>query len=983
MKKIILKIDGMHCQSCEKIITMELEELPGISNIKIDSTAGTGELEIDNNLVNERTVLQAIEKAGYKAEIINEDGNQNNSNNGADKEPQISLEKKMVNSDSPFRMRVESTVEAEGSFSSKNDTPNFEGKVKHHKKGEFEVPQGREDIDKIVENLIQSSKISQLFSIFSGDVKSTQSISSGAVLQPPQMPHHDLLPDSSSTKSKGEEHVSLILGGMHCASCAGIIERAIKKMPGVKSASVNFAAEKARVIFDSSVSSVENLISAVDKAGYKASMHEEANTEEESAQKEKQIKSLWRKFIWGAVLSAPMLYFMFLDFFKFLPGGVAFLPYIGIISLILTLPVQFIIGKGFYKGFWSGLKMKTFNMDSLIAIGTSTAFFYSLWQFINYIVANNSVIGLAGAKIPELYFETAAFLITFVSLGKFFEAKAKGRTSQAIKKLIGLQPKTARVVRGSSTVDIPVDQVMSGDIVVVRPGEKIPVDGVIVKGQSSVDESMLTGESIPKEKNIGDMVIGATINKHGSFEFKATKVGKETALAQIIRLIEDAQGSKAPIQAVADKISAKFVPIVLIISVLTFLVWFFILGSSLSFALMAFTSVIVIACPCALGLATPTAIMVGTGKGAESGILIKGGEPLEAACKVKAIVFDKTGTLTKGKPEVTDIVGVSAVDEDEIIAIAAGLEKLSEHPLAEAIVKYAGEETIAIKEASNFKAIPGHGVEGVISGNKYYLGNRKLIIDIAMLKVEGIERKVRRLEEEGKTVMILASGQEILGLVAVADTIKETSAETVAALQKRGIAVYMITGDNQRTAQAIAKQAGIKNVLAEVLPQDKANEIKKLQDTGIKVAMVGDGINDAPALAQANLGIAMGSGTDVAMEAGGIVIIKDDLRDVLTAIQLSKETMAKIKQNMFFALFYNVLGIPIATRVLVGLGIVLRPELAGLAMALSSVSVVSNSLFLRGFKPNKRNWLSTAAPFAMAILFTLIFFLFARLSKMG
>lgn len=627
--------------------------------------------------------------------------------------------------------------------------------------------------------------------------------------------------------------------------------------------------------------------------------------------------------------------------------------------------------------------MKTFNMDSLIAIGTSTAFFYSLWQFINYIVANNSVIGLAGAKIPELYFETAAFLITFVSLGKFFEAKAKGRTSQAIKKLIGLQPKTARVVRGSSTVDIPVDQVMSGDIVVVRPGEKIPVDGVIVKGQSSVDESMLTGESIPKEKNIGDMVIGATINKHGSFEFKATKVGKETALAQIIRLIEDAQGSKAPIQAVADKISAKFVPIVLIISVLTFLVWFFILGSSLSFALMAFTSVIVIACPCALGLATPTAIMVGTGKGAESGILIKGGEPLEAACKVKAIVFDKTGTLTKGKPEVTDIVGVSAVDEDEIIAVAAGLEKLSEHPLAEAIVKYAGEETIAIKEASNFKAIPGHGVEGVISGNKYYLGNRKLIIDIAMLKVEGIERKVRRLEEEGKTVMILASGQEILGLVAVADTIKETSAETVAALQKRGIAVYMITGDNQRTAQAIAKQAGIKNVLAEVLPQDKANEIKKLQDTGIKVAMVGDGINDAPALAQANLGIAMGSGTDVAMEAGGIVIIKDDLRDVLTAIQLSKETMAKIKQNMFFALFYNVLGIPIATRVLVGLGIVLKPELAGLAMALSSVSVVSNSLFLRGFKPNKRNWLSTAAPFAMAILFTLIFFLFARLSKMG
>ncbi|MEK9153670.1 MAG: heavy metal translocating P-type ATPase, partial [Patescibacteria group bacterium] len=467
------------------------------------------------------------------------------------------------------------------------------------------------------------------------------------------------------------------------------------------------------------------------------------------------------------------------------------------------------------------------------------------------------------------------------------------------------------------------------------------------------------------------------------FEFKATKVGKETALAQIIRLIEDAQGSKAPIQAVADKISAKFVPIVLGLAVVTFLVWFFVLGASLSFALMAFTSVIVIACPCALGLATPTAIMVGTGKGAESGVLIKGGEPLEAACKVKAIVFDKTGTLTKGKPEVTDVVGVALADEDEVISIAASLEKLSEHPLAEAIVKYAQEESIALNEAINFKAIPGHGVEGIISNNKYYLGNRKLITDVALLKTEGIERKMKRLEEEGKTVMVLASTQEILGLVAVADTIKETSAETVAVLQKRGVAVYMITGDNQTTAKAIAKQAGIKNVLAEVLPQDKANEIKKLQDTGIKVAMVGDGINDAPALAQADLGIAMGSGTDVAMEAGGIVIIKDDLRDVLTAIQLSKETMSKIKQNMFFALFYNVLGIPIAARLFVGLGIVLKPELAGLAMALSSVSVVSNSLFLRGFKPNKRNWLSMSAPFAMAILFTLIFFLFARLSKMS
>ncbi|MEK7482386.1 MAG: heavy metal translocating P-type ATPase [Patescibacteria group bacterium] len=975
MKKIILKISGMHCESCEKIIAMELQELPGVSNIKINSAAGSGELEMDSSLVSDQAILQAIEKAGYRGEIVGKE----NAQDDDETEPPILMEKKIVDNDSPFKMRVESIVEAEGNFSAKNDTPSFSGKVRHQKRGEFEVPQGRDDIDKIVDNLIRSSKIGQLFGIFSGDSQA-----------PPNF-YQPTAPQSLETvqgvgeempKGNGTAQVSLALSGMHCASCAGIIEKSLKKVPGVKSAAVNFAAEKARIVFDKSAVSVNDLVSAVSKAGYKATVYDAADSETERVKKEGHIKSLFKKFIWGAGLSLPMLYFMFFDFFNFFPGRAVLLPYVGIISLILTLPVQFIIGKGFYKGLWSGLKMKTFNMDSLIAIGTSTAFFYSLWQLIAYAVKNGSIIGLNGAKIPELYFETAAFLIAFVSLGKWLEAKTKGRTSQAIKKLIGLQPKTARVIRQGATIDIPVEQVAVGDIVVVRPGEKIPVDGVIVKGQSSVDESMLTGESIPKEKNVGDAVIGATINKHGSFEFKAAKVGSETALAQIIRLIEDAQGSKAPIQAFADKISARFVPIVLGLSIVTFLVWFFVLGQTLSFALMAFTSVIVIACPCALGLATPTAIMVGTGRGAENGILIKGGEPLEAACKVKAVVFDKTGTLTKGKPEVTDIVGVAMADEDEIIGLSAGLEKLSEHPLAEAIVKYAQEESIALDEAINFKAIPGHGVEGTINGNEYYLGNRKLIVDIAGLNTAGVERKLRRLEEEGKTVMILSSSKEILGLVAVADTIKETSAETVTALQKRGIAVYMITGDNQRTAQAIAKQAGIKNVLAEVLPQDKANEIKKLQGTGIKVAMVGDGINDAPALAQADLGIAMGSGTDVAMETGGIVIIKDDLRDVLTAIKLSKETMGKIKQNMFFALFYNVLGIPIAARVFVGLGIVLKPELAGLAMALSSVSVVSNSLFLRGFKPNKRNWLSMAAPFVMALLFTSLFFLFARLSRM-
>ena len=795
---------------------------------------------------------------------------------------------------------------------------------------------------------------------------------------------------------KKESQLHLNIGGMHCASCAILVERGLKKVNGVKIANVNFAAEKANIIFDSAMATTDDFINAVKKSGYKAELENVANPEEDRKKKEKTIHAYWIKFWVSFGLSAPMLYFMLLDFFSWLPGK-SISPYIGAISLILTVPVQFIIGAGFYKGMWSSLRMKTFNMDSLIAIGTSTAFFYSTWVYANFAIANKTFFGMNGAKIPDLYFETAAFLITFVILGKWLEAKAKGKTSDAIKKLIGLQPKTARIVRGDKTLDVPIEEVKAGDVIVVRPGEKIPVDGTVTKGSSAVDESMITGESIPVEKNIGDAVIGATINKHGSFEFKATKVGNETALAQIIRIVEEAQGSKAPIQAFADKISAWFVPSVLVIAAVTFVVWYF-LGAGLAFSLMAFTSVIVIACPCALGLATPTAIMVGTGKGAEYGVLIKGGEPLEAACKVKAVVFDKTGTLTNGKPEVTDIVGIGLSDEREIINIGSSLEKLSEHPLAEAIVKYAEEKNIPIDEAQKFSAIPGHGVEGVIKNVKYYFGNRKLISDTARLDASRAESKIQKLEENGKTVMILASEKEILGLVAVADTIKESAIEAVGQLQKRKIEVFMITGDNKTTAQAIAKQAGIKNVLAEVLPDQKSEMIKKIQEGGNignwkleignsprklsgVVAMVGDGINDAPALAQADLGIAMGSGTDVAMETGGIIIIKNDLRDVLTAIGLSRETMSKIKQNMFFALFYNVIGIPIAARVFSKFGIALKPELAGLAMAFSSITVVTNSLLLRYFRPQKRNYISLIAPIVMAVLFTFIFIEFGRLSS--
>lgn len=772
--------------------------------------------------------------------------------------------------------------------------------------------------------------------------------------------------------------VNIDITGMHCASCAGLIERELTKAPGVLKAGVNFAAERASVTYDDDKTKIDNLIQTIKKAGYQAEIQQKGGADE---RKTREITNLLNKFVISLALSLPMLYFMMIDFFPGLPGGSILPPYFAIVSLFLTLPVQFVVGRGFYKGTWSALKMKTFNMDSLIAIGTSTAFFYSLISYIIFVFENNTLLGLDGMKVPGMYFETAAFLITFVILGKWLEARAKGKTSEAIKKLMGLQAKTARVIRNGKTLDIPIDEVVKGDIVIVRPGEKVPVDGVITKGSSAVDESMVTGESIPVEKNVGDSVIGATINKTGSFEFEATRVGSETTLSRIIKLIEDAQGSKAPIQAFADQVSSWFVPAVIAAAAITFVVWYFILGAGLAFSLMVFTAVIVIACPCALGLATPTAIMVGTGKGAEYGVLIKGGEPLEMAYKINAIVFDKTGTLTHGRPVVTDVLVFGKNIEEEILSVVGSIEKSSEHPLAEAIYGYAQDKKAKFTEVTNFKAVPGHGVEGVLGKTGYFFGNRKLIENIAKVSLKDIEDKLIELESQGKTAMILSTGKEVVGIVAVADTVKDTSKEAVARLKKMGIEVYMITGDNERTAKAIAQQVGITNILAEVLPEDKAYEVKKLQAQGLRVAMVGDGINDAPALAQSDLGIAMGSGTDVAMETGEIVIIKDDLRDVVTAIQLSKETMSKIKQNMFFALFYNVIGIPIAAGAFISLGLVLKPELAGLAMALSSISVVTNSLLLRGFRPGKRNYVSMIAPVIMVIVFSLLFLEFAKISS--
>ncbi|MBI4453586.1 copper-translocating P-type ATPase [Candidatus Woesearchaeota archaeon] len=721
--------------------------------------------------------------------------------------------------------------------------------------------------------------------------------------------------------------------GMHCASCATIISKALLKTKGVKEANVNYSTSKANVLFDEKQVSEKELIDTIKNKGYGASIAEgKEDFDKELALQRKEITNLKNLFLLSISFSLPV----------FIIGSVLewlniMVPYQGYILWLLSTPVQFVVGWGFYKGTWHAFRNKTANMDSLIAIGTSAAYFFSIYTlFVN----------------PELglYFEISAILISFVVLGKYLEAIAKGKTNEAIKKLMELSPKTATVIRKGKEMKIAIDDVVIGDIVIVKPGEKIPVDGMIIEGDTFVDESMVTGESMPVSKKKGDNVISATINKHGSFRFKATKVGENTTLSRIIKMIEDAQGKKAPIQRFADTISAYFVPIVIIISLLTFIVWFFMFDKSISFALITSVAVLVIACPCALGLATPTAIMVGTGKGAKNGILIKGGDALETAHKIKFVVFDKTGTITKGAPEVTDLVPVALDSELKLLQIAASIEKSSEHPLAEAIVKKAKEKKMSLDNAKDFKAIPGMGVKAKIKNTLFYFGNIKLMkTNKLKINLNKLESTIEKLEREGKTVMALSDGKNVLGLIGVADTIKETSKAAVKKLRDLKLEVYMMTGDNKRTAAAIATQAGITNIFAEVMPEDKADYIKKLQKNGkYKVAMIGDGINDAPALAQADIGIAMGSGTDVAMETGNIVLMRNDLMDVPKAIKLSKVTMSKIKQNMFWALFYNVLGIPIAAGVLYPFtGWLLSPIIAGGAMALSSVSVVTNSLLLK------------------------------------
>ncbi len=746
------------------------------------------------------------------------------------------------------------------------------------------------------------------------------------------------------------EKVTLKLRGMSCAACASNIESAIRAVPGVVECNVNFGAEQAALQYNPRQTTIEAIQRAVVEAGYAAySLQDQdmitGEDDAEQATRQAESRDLIRKIIVGGVISLilitgslPMMIGLELSF---IPTWL----HNSWLQLILTAPVQFWCGYRFYVGAWKAFKRHAATMDTLIALGTSAAYLYSLFAtvFPNFF--------LNQGLMPEVYYETAAVVITLILLGQWFENRARGQTSEAIRKLMGLQARDARVIRNGQEIDIPIQEVQIGDTILVRPGEKIPVDGEIISGSSTIDEAMVTGESIPVKKEPGDEVIGATINKTGSFKFKATRVGQDTVLAQIVKLVQDAQGSKAPIQRLADKVTGWFVPVVIAIAIITFVLWFVVMGN-LSLALITTVGVLIIACPCALGLATPTSVMVGTGKGAENGILIKGAASLELAHKIQTIVLDKTGTITQGKPTVTNyatVKGVADGAELELLSLTAAVESNSEHPLAEAVVRYAQSQNVDVLEVIDFQAIAGSGVEGTVSNRLVQIGTQRWMSELG-IKTTALQSQKASWEAEGKTVVLIAVDSEIEGIIAIADAIKPTSPAAIRALRKLGLEVVMLTGDNQKTAEAIAREVGIVRVEAEVRPEQKAAKVKELQQEGKIVAMVGDGINDAPALAQADVGIAIGTGTDVAIAASDITLISGELQGIVTAIKLSKATMNNIRQNLFFAFVYNVLGIPIAAGVLFPFfGWLLNPIIAGGAMAFSSVSVVTNALRLRNF----------------------------------
>ncbi len=748
------------------------------------------------------------------------------------------------------------------------------------------------------------------------------------------------------------EEEQLPIEGMTCASCVRRVEKALAKLPGVESVSVNLATERVTLRYNPAMTGKGEFRQAVEKAGYALRAEQKAESlaegmevagagdlDLEQTRRVRETNKLRTRFLVSLVAGGLIMLGMLIP----LPISMQTR---NLLMFALATPVQLWAGWGFYKGAWLAARHLTTNMNTLVAVGTSTAYLYS--AFVTFFP---NAVGAAGLA-PDVYYDTSTLIIALILMGRYFEARAKGRASDAIKKLMGLAPRTARVLRDGQEIDLPIEQVQVGDVIRVRPGDKVPVDGVVLDGASSLDEAMLTGESLPVEKGPGDEVIGATINKSGSFTFRAIRVGKDTALAQIVKLVEEAQGSKAPIQRLADQISSYFVPAVLGLAALTFLVWY-IFGPEprFTFALVSLISVLIIACPCALGLATPTAIMVGTGKGAEYGVLIRGGEALEGAHKVNAVVLDKTGTLTRGKPSVTDLITTGNVGEGELLRIVASAERGSEHPLGEAIVNYAVEQGLTLSSATDFKALAGHGITATVDGRKLLVGNSRLM-QTNSVGLNGLTEQAVALGSEGKTAMFVALDGELAGMLAVADTLKPESAQAVRELEALGLQVWMLTGDNAATAQAIASEVGIHNVLADVLPEQKAAKIKQLQAAGKVVAMVGDGINDAPALAQADLGVAIGTGADVAMEASDITLVGGDVRGVVTAIALSRRTISTIRQNLFWAFIYNVVLIPVAAGLLFPLlGLLLNPVMAAAAMGMSSVSVVSNSLRLRSFAP--------------------------------
>jgi Cu+-exporting ATPase len=902
-RKTTIPVTGMTCASCATTIEKALSGKPGVEQANVNLASEKASVEYDPGKINIRTLINTVSDSGYG-------------------------------------VAIDKTTFKIGGMTCASCASNIE-------KALLEVP------GVVSANVnLASEKATVEYLKSEADIRDFKKAVEEAGYQ--------ILESEEPSKKK----VTFGVSGMTCASCVSHIEKALKELDGVSSATVNLATEKATVEYIPSKVGMDDFRKAVEGAGYgiRSEVTEIASAEPDDVTNvaRREARILRQKLIVSGIIGI----YMFLIMIAELTGGGWLPSFFGnkYLLWVLATPVQFWAGWQFYKGLWGGLKHKTANMNTLIAVGTSVAYIYSVVAilFPEFIAA--------GGRMPHVYFETSVLIIALILLGRFLEARAKGQTSEAIKKLMGLRAKTARVVRNGEEVDIPVEEVQVGDIVVVRPGEKIAVDGKITDGYSSVDESMITGESIPVEKNKGDEVIGATINKTGSFRFEATKVGKETALAQIIKLVEEAQGSKAPIQKLADIISAYFVPAVIGIATLTFILWFFIgPPPALTYALLNAVAVLIIACPCALGLATPTAIMVGTGKGAENGVLIRSAEALETAHKIKAIILDKTGTLTQGQPAVTDIVTVGGFNEQELLSMAASAEQGSEHPLGEAIVNAAREKKLTLSKTTEFNAIPGHGIESRINGHNVLLGNLKLIGQRG-LHLNGLESESVRLSQEGKTPMFISIDDKVAGIIAVADTLKPTSKETVSQLHHLGLEVIMLTGDNRRTAEAIAKQVGIDRVLAEVLPENKASEVKRLQDEGKTVAMVGDGINDAPALAQANVGIAIGTGTDVAMEAADVTLMSGDLRGLVTAISLSKKTMRTVKQNLFWAFAYNTALIPVAAGILYlifgqsgtpeGLKFFfgdygfLNPVLAALAMAASSITVVSNSLRLRGFRPS-------------------------------